>query len=137
VIDINYTSGIKNTVAYSTDVFSIGWFDSLGPLSTQTRIRVYHNNSGKYVFITANIDDPLTAIKITKLPNKTTYRLGEQLDLYGMEVMYSFMSGYSYIESGVGYSCTCTPKTWDTIGIKTITATCGNQTTTFNIEVVP
>ena len=74
------------------------------------------------------------SINITSTPYKTSYYVGEELDLSGLEVQVVYLDGYAYgitvtndMVSGFDSSVA---------GILTLTVTYGDYTATFDVEVI-
>ena len=98
--------------------------------------------------VTKNIDKPvvptpavLTGIKVTTMPDKTVYTVGEQLDLAGLVVKAIYDGNETTAQAITGYSTDLATgdylNTVDTITIhvKYDDATYGEKTTTFTVKV--
>lgn len=74
----------------------------------------------------------VTALEITKMPDKTVYTVGEQIDISGLELKAEYADGTSGTVTGYvtsGYSA------YDA-GVQEITLSYGGMTTAFEVEVL-
>lgn len=95
---------------------------------------VYSDTLKKKVENITVSDRTLTSIEVKKLPNKTSYILGEKLDVTGIVVNGIYDLG---TPADVTKDCVFTPETFDTLGEQTITVTHTptGKTTTFSVQV--
>lgn len=75
----------------------------------------------------------LDSIKVTKLPAKTAYAIGESFDITGLEVTGMYSDGSPKIETITEADITGFDST--TAGVKVLTVTFNGRTATFNITV--
>ncbi len=76
-------------------------------------------------------DIELTGIYISEFPYKTEYRIGEELDIDGLSVNGTYSNGH---EADVTDNCTF-EYDFSTLGAKTVTVRCGEQTAEFQVFV--
>lgn len=95
---------------------------------------VYSDTLKKKVENITVSDRTLASIEVKKLPNKTSYILGEKLDVTGIVVNGIYDLG---TPADVTKDCVFTPETFDTLGEQTITVTHTptGKTTTFAVQV--
>ena len=88
-----YASGkLGNKYNLTKDIVS--GFDSTTP-GTKTITVTFKNNTYKY---TVNVEDRLLGVSIKDLPNKTTYKKGESLDLTGATLNVTKDSGVTVVK---------------------------------------
>lgn len=75
----------------------------------------------------------LKEVIISKLPDKTSYVVGETLDTTGMMLTLVYTDGSS---KGATTGYTCNPTTLDTAGTQIVTVTYGGVEGTFEVEVI-
>lgn len=79
------------------------------------------------------LDAAITGISVTSLPDKVTYKIGEDIDLTGMIVSYRYPDG-SLSPVTEGYTVSALNSA--TVGIKSITVEINGYTDSFNVTVV-
>lgn len=79
------------------------------------------------------LDATITGISVTSLPDKVTYKIGEDIDLTGMVVSYRYPDGSL---SSVTEGYTVSTLNSATAGIKSITVELNGYTDSFNVTVV-
>ncbi len=154
IVDLNL-SGIYKTEYYDGETLNLNGLvvkgvDEIGDLQDVTYTTEPANGSilktGDEVYVVysdtlkkkiENItvsDRTLASIEVKKLPNKTSYILGEKLDVTGIVVNGIYDLG---TPADVTEDCVFTPETFDTLGEQTITVTHTptGKTTTFAVQV--
>lgn len=115
--------------------------DASGNTKTVGTYIVYYNakdasgNQAETKKRTVTVEDYVKEIKIENEPTKTTYEYKEKIDVTGGEIKVIYASGKTEIipikaNMISGYDSTI-------IGVRTITVTYGEQTTTFKVEITP
>lgn len=74
---------------------------------------------------------PVDSLTISKLPNKTFYLVGQDLNTDGLSITASVLG----LSGDVTSYCSLSPTTFNTMGNTTITASLGGKSTTFDVKV--
>ena len=86
-------------------------------------------SSGYQMTQTGDLIVPFTSISVTTQPTKTTYEIGESLDLTGMVVKGDGTTDITNYVTVTGFDSSAA-------GTVTITVTCGDKSTTFTVTIV-
>lgn len=96
-------------------------------------IAVYKYNGKTYQDSYVQTEKPLRSITVQKQPTKTTYNVGETLDISGMVLVATYSNGQT-VEIGAD-KFSWSPTVLNTAGIQTITATIYGETVSFGVIV--
>lgn len=107
----------------------LGWTGSNGNTPSKT-VTISKGTTGNLSY-TAKWSPNLTNVFIKQMPNKTVYKVGDNLDLTGLVVGAKY--GDNNIKEVSDYSVSVL--TLNTAGTQTITVTYGGLSTTFNVTV--
>lgn len=107
------------------------WPTVLDTLGTQT-ISVYYENQVCTFDVTVEEAEHPVSLAVETMPNKTTYTVGESLNITGLVLrQISSRQNSQYVYSGF----TCTPIQLNTVGRQEITVTYGALSTRFTVTV--
>ena len=125
-IKLDYDDGSSETL---TEGFDNSGFDSSD--AGEKTITVEYQN--KYTTFAVSVKEKsLIAVSVSRLPDKTEYFVGEELNTVGLQLRLDYDDGsFEVIESGYetsGFSS-------DTIGIKEVTINYQNKSTSFSVAV--
>lgn len=83
--------------------------------------------------IKINVDNPISKVSISKMPDKTEYFVGDTLDTSGLTLKVEYSTGdYKLITSGYD----CTPVKLDNAGNQKIIVNYRDKTTNFDVNVI-
>lgn len=144
---LNYGSGQSMTLPYHTPmgmsrygyIFK-GWSNSqwadilyiAGGTVTAEELVPYHNNQNQTVTLYAVWEREPPTVEIIKLPQKTTYTVGESIDLQGLELKLTYTDGETVV---VKQGFTVSGFDSQTAGTKTVRVSYGEQYAEFNVTV--
>ena len=97
---------------------------------TVTMTGTYEGVSGRFD-VTINAVE-LVSVAVKTMPNKTKYYVGDTFDQTGLTLTATYNNGKT---ETVATGITCTGFSSDAAGSKTITATYGGKSTTFNVDI--
>ena len=126
VVSINASNGSSTPISD----YELSGFNS-NSAGTKTIIVVAFNKTAS--FKVNVLDAAITGISVTSLPDKVTYKIGEDIDLAGMVVSYRYPDG-SLSPVTEGYTVSALNSA--TIGIKNLTVEINGYTDSFNVTVV-
>ena len=126
VVSINASNGSSTPISD----YELSGFNS-NSAGTKTIIVVAFNKTAS--FKVNVLDAAITGISVTSLPDKVTYKIGEDIDLAGMVVSYRYPDG-SLSPATEGYTVSALNSA--TIGIKNLTVEINGYTDSFNVTVV-
>lgn len=130
-VKVTYNNGSSNTLDVDDlDIEYSGFNSSVA--GTVTMTGTYEELDANFT-ITVNAVE-LVSVAIKTLPNKTQYLVGDELDATGLSLTASYNNGTS---KTVSTDITCTGFSSTTDGVKTVTATYGGKSTTFEVTVNP
>jgi hypothetical protein len=119
----------KTVTGYTTSPASGATLSTAG---TQTVTVTYENKTTSF---TVSVTNPtLSSIAVTTQPTKTTYTVGETLDLTGMVVTGTYSDSSTAVVTGYTTS-PASGDTLSTVGTQTVTVTYNSKTTTFTVTV--
>ncbi len=130
---VTYSDGTSKVISMKSTGVTTSYIDT-STSGTKIMTITYAGKSTTLKIIVQS--DKVAELKVTKLPTKTVYNIGEKLDLSGgcIQANYDDNTGtaFSMISAGVstrGFNST-------TEGVKTIYITYGGKTASFNVKVV-
>lgn len=125
VVKAHYKSGFsKEVTGYSVGTLPTG-------IGSGTVLITYKGTSVELPV--TMIEPTLQSLELTKKPEKLSYRIGERIDLTGMEITAIDSTGHRHALSNG--DCTMLPVSTDEAGIKTITMLYQGLTVSFEIQV--
>ncbi len=115
----------------ASDVISLKYVDGIWYGQTEyINEPIYFKLNDDMKIISFSKKLTVTDVKVTTLPNKTSYHVGDKLNITGMVVT----ADYDYMPSVVVTDYIVTGYT-STVGSKTVKVTLGNKSDTFNVTV--
>ena len=140
MILLQYEDGTSEQLPITQDMITTYFNSRAGnyaPITSYIGVKnvdfIYGNNI--FRFGIQVIQSDLTDITVVALPSKTTYILGQTLDTTGLKLQGKFYDGTTVILQPDLY--TISGYSSITPGTKTVTVTCNNLTTSFDINVLP
>lgn len=125
---VNYGDGTQQIISSGFNVFPT-IFTSAGTIAVEL---TYGGKSCSLPVTVMTEEDSIQGIGMVVLPNKTTYKQGEQLDTAGL-VFRAYMADGTYKDIDSGY--TYAPRVLNNAGNQEITLTYKNKTCTFTVTV--
>lgn len=130
-VTANYTN--FDSIELSDDFYTVIGYDANKAGSQEITVSYEGKTDTFTVTVAGDEDDAvLEEIKVTTLPQKTEYNIGDKLDTTGMVVTGYYSDGSSRTLDASAYTAAYD---FSTAGSKTVTITCGELTTSFNVTV--
>ena len=124
---------LSTVIPTRTNHTFLGWATEENPTEVQYQPGDVYTENSDIMLIAVWQGIVITKIEVTKDPTKTTYEIGEELDLTGMELKVTYSDGTTKaVDSGF----TTTGFNSISAGPKTVTVNYGNVSTSFTVIVM-
>ena len=128
-VHVTYNNGTTKDFDATELNISYSGFDTT-TAKTITMTGTYEGVSGTFDVVINPVE--LVSVAVKTMPNKTKYYVGDSFDQTGLTLTATYNNGKTeVISSGI----TCTGFSSDAIGSKTVTASYGGKSTTFNVDI--
>ena len=130
-LDVHVTYNNGTTRDFDATELNINYsgFDTT-TAKTITMTGTYEGVSGTFDVVINPVE--LVSVAVKTMPNKTKYYVGDTFDQTGLTLTATYNNGKTEtIANGI----TCTGFSSDAVGSKTVTASYGGKSTTFNVDI--
>ena len=130
-LDVHVTYNNGTTKDFDATELNINYsgFDTT-TAKTITMTGTYEGVSGTFDVVINPVE--LVSVAVKTMPNKTKYYVGDTFDQTGLTLTATYNNGKTEtIANGI----TCTGFSSDAVGSKTVTASYGGKSTTFNVDI--
>ena len=128
-VHVTYNNGTTKDFDATELNISYSGFDTT-TAKTITMTGTYEGVSGTFDVVINPVE--LVSVAVKTMPNKTKYYVGDTFDQTGLALTATYNNGKTEtIANGI----TCTGFSSDAVGSKTVTASYGGKSTTFNVDI--
>ena len=128
-VHVTYNNGTTKDFDATELNISYSGFDTT-TAKTITMTGTYEGVSGTFDVVINPVE--LVSVAVKTMPNKTKYYVGDTFDQTGLTLTATYNNGKTEtIANGI----TCTGFSSDAVGSKTVTASYGGKSTTFNVDI--
>ncbi len=128
-VHVTYNNGTTKDFDATELNISYSGFDTT-TAKTITMTGTYEGVSGTFDVVINPVE--LVSVAVKTMPNKTKYYVGDEFDQTGLTLTATYNNGKTEtIANGI----TCTGFSSDAVGSKTVTASYGGKSTTFNVDI--
>ncbi len=126
---VTYNNGTTKDFDAADLEISYSGFDTT-TAKTITMTGTYEGVSGTFNVVINPVE--LVSVAVKTMPNKTKYYVGDEFDQTGLTLTATYNNGKTEtITNGI----TCTGFSSEAVGSKTVTASYGGKSTTFNVDI--
>ena len=128
-VHVTYNNGTTKDFDAADLEISYSGFDTT-TAKTITMTGTYEGVSGTFNVVINPVE--LVSVAVKTMPNKTKYYVGDEFDQTGLTLTATYNNGKTEtITNGI----TCTGFSSEAVGSKTVTASYGGKSTTFNVDI--
>ena len=128
-VHVTYNNGTTKDFDAADLEISYSGFDTT-TAKTITMTGTYEGVSGTFDVVINPVE--LVSVAVKTMPNKTKYYVGDEFDQTGLTLTATYNNGKTEtITNGI----TCTGFSSEAVGSKTVTASYGGKSTTFNVDI--
>lgn len=129
LLQVKYAGGASEIINSGFGVYP----NTLNQAGTQTITISYKGNNCSFDVQVEEAEDLVEEIRVSAMPTKTEYFVGDWLDTAGMKLRVFTRKGYDEVSTGFS----CSPTILDKEGIQTVTVYYSGKSCTFEVKVAP